>query len=68
MKKKTGKKFILHQELGKKKLGNKKKKSSNNSVDNNNAYNNLNNSNTRIFVKKKLGYLYTLKQEKSIIN
>ena len=59
-KKKINKKFILHQEFNKKKLGSKcrKEEPSSNSLDNNNAYSDLNNSNTYISIKKELGYLY----------
>ena len=51
---KTGKKFILYQELSKKKSGskNRKKESSSNSLDNDNVYSNLDNSDTHIFIKK----------------
>ena len=57
---KIGKKFILCQELSKKKSGSKsrKKGSSSDSLDNNKAYSNLNNSNAYIFAKKELRYLY----------
>ena len=56
---KIGKKFILYQELNKKKLGSKsrKEKFSSEFLDNNNTYNDLNNSNAYIFVKKELRYL-----------
>ena len=54
------KKFVLYQEPSKKKSGSKSRKeeSSGDFLNDDNAYNNLNNSNTHIFVKKELGYLY----------
>ena len=57
---KTGKKFVLHQEPDKKKSGSKSRKEefNSNSLNDNDARNNLDNGNTCMFAKKKLGYLY----------
>ena len=57
---KTSKKFILYQELDKKKSGskNRKEESSNDFLDNDDAHNDLDNSNVCIFTKKELKYLY----------
>ena len=67
MGKKDRQKFysILGTQQKKVKQQKQKKKSNSNSLDNNNTYNNLNNSDAHIFIKKELGYLYVQLNKKN---